>query len=252
MSLARLEEHRRLWSAKAVLPVVYRPWFELLLAQAPSGARVLEVGAGPGLLGAFARQRRPDLRWIGSDLHPAAWNTLAADAMRLPFRAGGVGLVLGLDVLHHLSRPGSFLAEAARVLSAGGRLILIEPWITPVSWPVYRFLHQEDCALRVDPWQPFAAEEKDSFQGNAAVPWRVVRDTSPEHWTRMGLRPPVIRPINGFAYLLSGGFRAGSLLPRSLARAVMALDRLALPLARWTGVRALLTWVKAESPDRRS
>jgi len=248
MSLARLQEHRRLWRAKPVLPVVYGPWFELLLAQLPSGARVLEVGAGPGLLGAFARERRPDLRWIGSDLHAATWNALAADAMRLPFRTGSVDVVLGLDVLHHLSRPGAFLAEAARVLSNGGRLNLVEPWVTLVSWPVYRFLHHEDCALRVDAWQPFAADLKDSFEGNAAVPWRIVRDTGADHWKRLGLAPPVVRPINAFAYLLSGGFRGGSLLPRSLARQVMGLDRLAAPLARWTGMRALLSWRKAAPP----
>jgi SAM-dependent methyltransferase len=246
MSLARLEEHRRLWEAKPVLPAVYGPWFELLLDTVPKGSRVLEVGAGPGHLRAFARRRRPDLRWAASDLHPAPWNSFAADAARLPLRDASIDAVLGIDVLHHLARPGAFLAEAARVLRDFGGLTLVEPWITPFSWPIYRFLHQEDCRLRVDPWQPFPAEAKDSFEGDAAVPWRMIRVTPAGRWASLGLRPPRVQPINAFAYLLSLGYRPSSLLPLPLARAVMAIDRLTKPLARWIGLRTMLSWTRVE------
>ena len=85
--------------------------------------------------------------------------------------------MVGLDVLHHLPDPAAFFCEAARVLAEGGRLSLVEPWITPLSWVVYRFFHQENCRLSVDPWQPFPAG-KDSFDGDAAVPWRIVGTTS--------------------------------------------------------------------------
>ncbi len=245
MSVARLEEHRRLWAAKPVLARVYQPWFEALLSPAAPGARVLEVGAGPGFLGLFARGNRPDLRWIASDLHPAAWNDLAADAARLPLCDGSIDAVVGLDVLHHLARPASFFAEAARVLVAGGCLALVEPWITAFSWPVYRFLHQEDCRLGVDPWNPFPRDGKDSFDGDAAVPWRMLHATPKERWRALGLEPPERRPINAFAYLLSLGFRPASLLLPSLAGALMMLDRAFAPVAWLTGLRAVLTWRKA-------
>ena len=38
---------------------------------------------------------------------------------------------------------------------------------------IYRFLHQEECRLGVDPWNPFPGPDKDSFDGDAAVPWDV-------------------------------------------------------------------------------
>ena len=109
LSRARLEEHRRLWAAKPVLARVYAPWFERLLAEAPRGARVVEVGAGPGTLRAFARERRPDLAWLATDLEPVPWNDVAADAGRLPVRSGIADAVLGLDVLHHLAGPRGLL-----------------------------------------------------------------------------------------------------------------------------------------------
>ncbi len=248
MSLERLLEHRRLWRSKPVLARVYEPWFSALLAAAPHGARVLEVGAGPGFLGDAARARRPDLHWIASDIHPAVWNTLAADAGRLPFAAGSLDVIVGLDVLHHLAGPADFLREAARVLRAQGRIALVEPWITPFSWLIYRFAHQEECRLSVDPWEPFPVGRKDSFDGDAAVPWRMARDTSVERWKELGLRPPRVGRLNAFAYLLSLGFRPASLLPASLAPVFAAIDRAARPFAPLIALRAVLIWQTTQVP----
>jgi SAM-dependent methyltransferase len=245
VSVERLLEHRRLWAAKPVLARVYQAWFDALLAEAPRGVRVLEVGAGPGLLGPQAREKRPDLRFFASDLHAAPWNALAADAGRLPLGDGTVGAVVGLDVLHHLPDPAAFFGEAARVLGAGGRLALVEPWITPFSWLVYRFLHQEDCRLSVDPWHPFPLERKDSFDGDAAVPWRLVRDTDAARWKALGFSPPRVRRVSALAYAATLGFRDRSLLPLPLAGAALAVDRAAAPLSPLIALRASLTWERA-------
>lgn len=242
MSAERLREHRRLWAGKPVLGRVYQPWFDALLSHAAAGARVLEVGAGPGFLGEAARRTRPDLRWVATDLHPAHWNTLAADAGRLPVRTAAVQAVVGLDVLHHFPDPGAFFAEAARVLAPGGRLALVEPWITPMSWLVYRFFHQEDCRVSADPWRPFPPGAKDSFDGNATVPWQLVRDTPPEGWRALGLSPPRVRRVNAFAYLLTLGFRPRSLLPETAAAHAMAVDAHTGWLAPLTALRAELCW----------
>lgn len=228
-----------------MLARVYEPWFAALTGAVPPGARVLEVGAGPGFLSEAARRRRPDLRWVASDLHLAPWNALAADAGRLPLASGSVDAVAGLDVLHHLAAPAGFFREAARVLRPGGRLSFVEPWITPLSWPIYRFLHQEDCRLDVDPWDPFPGGGKDSFDGDAAVPWRMARDTRDEGWRALGLLPPRVERLNAFAYLLSLGFRPATLLPPALAGPLVLLDRALRPLAPLTALRAFVSWERA-------
>ena len=245
MSLERLHEHRRLWSSKPVLARVYAPWFDALLAAAPHGARVLEVGAGPGFLEEGARGRRHDLRWFASDLHAAPWNDLAADAGRLPLAPASVDAVLGLDVLHHLADPAAFFRESARALRPGGRIALVEPWITPLSWVVYRFFHQEHCRLSVDAWRPFPGAGKDSFDGDAAVPWKIVRATQEAAWRELGLLAPRAVRLNAFGYLLSLGFRPASLLPASLTGPVAALDRATRWLAPLTALRAVIVWEKA-------
>jgi SAM-dependent methyltransferase len=247
MSRQRLDDHRRIWAAKPVLAGVYAPWFNALLAQAGPGARVLEIGAGPGFLAAHARGARPDLRWVASDVLPAPWNDLAADGSRLPFADGSFDAVVCLDLVHHLARPREFFAESARVLRPGGRLAAVEPWVTPLSYPIYRFLHEEGCDLAIDPWAPFAARggAKEAFEGNGALTWRVVRAGDAETWRALGLGPPRVRRLNAFGYLLSLGFREGSLLPAALAPLARRIDDVTRPLAPLTAMRALVVWPKA-------
>lgn len=244
MSHPRLEEHRRLWAQKPVLARIYGVWFDALLNEVPPGARVVEVGAGPGFLSEASRQRRGDLRWLATDLSDADWNDVVADAHRLPLRDGSVDAVLGLDVIHHLARPGEFLTQVARVLKPHGRLALLEPWVTPFSYPIYRWLHQEGCTLSVDPWQPFAGEggTKDAFEGDAAILWKMLRVVEPDGWARFHLGPPRLRILNAFAYLLSLGFRKASLLPPKSAGLFLRLDRWSEPLASLFGLRALAIW----------
>jgi SAM-dependent methyltransferase len=245
MSLERLREQRLIWEAKPALRAVYGAWFDRLLEGIPEGTRVLEVGAGPGFLAEAAHARRPDLRWISSDLLGTPWNDLAADAGRLPFATGSVGAVAGVDVLHHLPRPAEFFRETARVLGGRGELRLVEPWITPLGWVVYRFFHQEDCRLRVDGWDPFPGGGKDSFDGNAAIPWRLFRDTPAWEWRRLGFEPPRRRRLNAWPYLLSLGFRRRSLLPSSLVGTLLALDRCSGFLSPLLALRAFLAWETA-------
>jgi SAM-dependent methyltransferase len=243
VSLARLEDHRRLWNAKPALREVYAVWFEAVLDAIAGAADVLEIGAGPGFLTERARARDGVRRWVSADLVPVPWNDLAADAGRLPFPADTFDAIAAVDVVHHLPEPARFFREARRVLRPGGRIATIEPWVTPLSFPVYRWLHQEGCRPRLDPWRPFGdATGKDPFEGDAAVVWSMVRKTAAARWHELGFEPPRVAVLNGFAYLPTLGFRPGSLVPRPLLPALIGLDRWTAPLARWIGMRALAVW----------
>jgi SAM-dependent methyltransferase len=243
---ATIASHRARWAQKPVLARVYAVWFESVLGQIPHAERVLEIGAGPGFFSQYAQHARPDLRWLASDYLRVSGNDLVADALQLPVRDSSVGAVVGFDVLHHLVRPARFFAEAARVLQPGGRILLVEPWLSPLSYPLYRLFHHEGCRLRIDPWQPFAAQHshsKEAFEGDAAVAWKLIRVASVAQWDALGLCVPEVQTLNGFAYLATLGFYQPCLLPRgSSARTLIRLDRWLKPAARLLGVRARLTW----------
>lgn len=54
------------------------------------------------------------------------------DALALPVKSATADIVLLLDVLEHLETPDTAIAEAARCLKPGGRLILQIPFLYPI------------------------------------------------------------------------------------------------------------------------
>lgn len=245
MSRQVLDEHRRVWARKSVLAGIYGVWFDALLAALPASGRILELGAGPGFLAPHARRRDPRIRWLASDLIETPWNDLVADGLRLPVRTAALDAVAGLDLVHHLARPAAFFEEAARALRPGGRVVVVEPWVTPLSYPIYRWLHQEGCRLGLDPWDPFRTapgKVKDAFEGDAAVVFQLVRRTPKERWAALGFEPPRAQILNGFAYLLSLGFKDACLLPPALLPFFLGLDRRLGWAVRTLGLRALVVW----------
>ena len=233
----QLLRHRRVWEQKPILRRIYNDEFfaRLLATRKPNGISV-EVGAGPG----FFKQIAPDV--VSTDLIWCSWLDAVVDAQQLPFRTGSVSNVFGLDMLHHLARPMSFLGEVSRVLVPGGRLILVEPWITPFSYFIFRFLHQERCDLSETPWrdnQTSGTPAKMAFDGNQAIPYLLFgKNHQAETLAALpGLKLVTLDRFCLLAYLLSGGFKPINLLPEFLYPAVSKFERITSPL--WRSLAAL-------------
>ncbi|HJT96964.1 MAG TPA: class I SAM-dependent methyltransferase [Rhodanobacteraceae bacterium] len=70
------------------------------------------------------------------------------DAGRLPFADRSFDAVLLKDVLEHLGEPDAALAEIARVLRPGGRMILWIPFIYPIHDAPYDFQRLTEHGVR--------------------------------------------------------------------------------------------------------
>ena len=95
------------------------------------GARLLDVGAAYGF--AVDEARRVGWRAVGVEVSVAAAAAAGRHALgrvaltrgfELPFASGVFDAVTLWDVIEHLPSPHASIAEVARVLGAGGRLVL--------------------------------------------------------------------------------------------------------------------------------
>ena len=244
-TLERFSRHREAWNQNPALRTLYAEWYARIaraLPPASLGPRI-ELGSGPG----FAREFIPDLEL--TDVVTAPWHDCALTAEQLPIADGTVGALVLFDVLHHLPSPRRFFQEAARVLRPGGRVVLCEPLISPVSYPVYKFLHEEPVDLRVDPLAmdaPAAAgqagDDRDPFDSNQAIPTVLFgRRRASFERAFPSLAITAVERLAGLSYPASGGFSRGSLLPGPLWRALHALERrLPSALFRLIGFRLLV------------
>jgi SAM-dependent methyltransferase len=232
-TLARFEEHRRAWAANPALRALYGRWYGLVKEQLPAQGPWVEIGSGPG----FAREFIPEMEL--TDVVQAPWHDRQVDAGALPFAAGSVGGLVLFDVLHHLPAPARFFAEAERVLRGGGKLVLCEPYLSPLSYPIYRFFHEERLEMGADPLAEGAPG--DPFDANQAIPTLLLERGFEELARRFpALRLCSFRRLAGPAYPASGGFSRRPLLPAPLWRALLALeDRLPPAAFRLIGFRLL-------------
>jgi len=136
---------------------VLAPW---VLEDRDLGDRVLEVGAGPGLVTDVLRRLAPWVVAVELDGELAAAlgrrmaggnvEVVTADASALPFRTGRFSAVACFTMLHHVPSllvQDRMLAELRRVLRRGGVLVGTDGTDTPAR----RELHAGDVFLPVPP-----------------------------------------------------------------------------------------------------
>jgi SAM-dependent methyltransferase len=147
-----------------------------IAANSPDGARLLEVGCGPGRL-SILLARRYGLDVTGLDLDPAMIERARANAERsgngggrrpsflvgdvssLAFPDGSFDVVVSTLSLHHWADPTAGLTEIGRVLSSGGRALVWDFRGGPVPLhgrlpdPVERAHGSSLRVVRAAPWR---------------------------------------------------------------------------------------------------
>ncbi len=108
---------------------------ELIYANTGPSSRVLDAGAGAGLLFKYELKGRV-AEIVGVDLDPRVETNpqldrgVCSDMGSIPVSDGYFDLVISRAVLEHISDPDSFLREINRVLKPGGMFL----FLTPNKW----------------------------------------------------------------------------------------------------------------------
>jgi len=204
---ATTELRKHIIDSKPFLKAIYDEWYGVLAEELPEvEGPVLELGSGAGYCERFI----PGL--ITSEVFYCRGMRLVADAQRMPFPEASLSAIVFTDVLHHMPDVRRFFEEASRCLRRGGKILMIEPWVSAWSRFVYTRFHHE-------PFRPEATDWSFPSTGplsgaNGAIPWIVfVRDRNRFETEFPQLVIDEIRPIMPFRYLVSGGVGLRSLMP---------------------------------------
>jgi SAM-dependent methyltransferase len=206
--------------SKPFLKAIYDEWYAMLASELPSvEGEVLELGSGGG----YGARAIPGL--ITSEIFPCSGIQIVVDAQRMPFAGRSMRAIIMTNVMHHMPDLRRFLREASRCLCQGGKILMIEPWVTPWSRFVYTYFHSE-------PFHPEAPHWSFSSPGplsgaNSAMPWIVfARDRSKFESEFPEFSIEKICPFLPFRYFVCGGVGMRSLMPGFTHSAWARLERM--------------------------
>ena len=220
-----LKRHREVWRNKPVLREIYHNYYTMIKNVCTEG-NTLEIGGGSGNF----KEYFPNA--ISSDIVALPWLDIISDAQNLPFRNESVANIVMIDVLHHLEDLTAFFNEAERILKPKGRLILLEPAITPVSWIFLHLFHPEPINLRQNPFEKclHAHPVREPFDANQAIPTLLFYRYRSRFF--MGFPSFKLVELNYhdlLVYPLSGGFRSWCFIPNFLLRHLLWVEQRLLP-----------------------
>jgi SAM-dependent methyltransferase len=242
--VATLREQEQAWEERPLVRRLYREWYRALVERLSGVDGIsVELGSGIGRLREVA-----GTRVVLTDVEQTPWSDKAVDALHLPYADGSLANIVMLDVFHHLADPALFLDEVERTLASGGRLVMIEPYCSPVSTPLYRGFHQERTDTSADPFAPDPEIAEAAFDSNQALPTLVFfRRLSELHPRWSKLRVIERKRFAFLLYPLSGGFTRRPLLPTPLYPVARLIERALSPLAPLLAFRCLVVLEKARS-----
>ena len=234
-----LEERRRAWESKEIIRKLYGKWYGRIKEVLKPG-RTIELGGGSGNLKEFLPHA------ITSDIVFAPWLDAVVDAQALPFKEESLDNIVLFDVLHHLAAPVLFFRELERVLRPGGRAVMMEPYVSWLSFPVYRFLHAEGMTWDTNPFRGEQGGGKEPFQGNQAVPTLIFERYREKYEQSFpGLRIALMEKTDILVYPLSGGFHQPSLCPAFLWETLTRVETVLKPFMSKLAFRLLVVLEKA-------
>lgn len=241
MSTNQLDANLEVWNRKKLIRDIYASWYRKIESAMVPG-RTLEIGGG------FGNFKSRNHNTISTDIQRFGNLDCVADGQMLPFQTGSFSTIVLIDVIHHIASPTLFFKEAARVLIPGGRLCMIEPWVSPASWAIYRFLHQEAMVFTKDIekssiWQ----DDKDPFEGNLAMTNNLFPLNRNHHkGYQLWFHLRRIERFSFVAYPLSGGLSKPALYPTVLLPLLHSIEKLLGPLAALLAFRAFIVLQKNE------
>lgn len=221
-----LENRQRLQNNRNLM-LWYQELYREVFRTVPDIAqkRVLEIGSGASPLKNFL----PNV--ITSDVLKLEHLDIVFDChdiaefSEIPDHS--INVITLTNVLHHLRDPLGFLRSATRKLARGGEIIIVEPYFSMISYPLFKFLHHEPVDFGIS--RPILDKVDGPLSSsNQAMPYMIfftrpnwlqeLADCFELDQTRFGF-------FTSLAYMVTGGISRVFKIPYCVYRPYLVLDR---------------------------
>jgi len=233
-----VNQKQKLFLKKTALQIIYESFYQKIHENCNERGKTLEIGSASG------KSKNSFKNIILSDVLFTHHSDTVCDAHFLPFQNKSFSNIIAIDTFHHLQNPLIFLREASRILTNGGRIVLIEPLVTPISQMIYKFIHHEDCSIDMDPFQisEFDQNRNPLIDGNNGLPTAFfLKRKNSFHKKFSELKIVKFQRLSLLVYPLTGGYKNWSLIPALLVRSLLKVEDLLMPLlGRFMALRMLL------------
>ncbi|MCL5090592.1 MAG: class I SAM-dependent methyltransferase [Patescibacteria group bacterium] len=203
-----------------------RQWYEEIYSftkkNLKKGTVNVEIGSGSSFLYKHIKGL------IKSNVVDIPGNDLTFDACKkFPFKKNSIDNLILISVFHHLPKPELFLKEATRTLKKGGRIIISDPYISFLSYPLWKYLHPEGCDLSQVGFNSESNPLLDANSGSATLMFYKNRNIIEKKFPSLKIKKVIPHTI--FHYWIAGGYNLPQLLPDKGIGLIHILEKIFSP-----------------------
>ena len=202
----------------------------------------MEIGSGYGMSEDFIDSENIYRTEFMSDVPAGVHGGI--DASNLLFDDHSFASTFAVDAIHHI--PDSLMAikELLRVTKKGGKVILVEPYVSILSYPIYKMFHKEKTSMKLDisKYKSWVSEVPED--GNQGVMQNILKviaiDNQQVEFHK--LKVVYFSPLSFFA---TGGLSRPIPLPMAFIRAIISFEKyIPLAILRVTASRLIVIFEK--------
>ncbi|MBI4653457.1 MAG: class I SAM-dependent methyltransferase [Nitrospirae bacterium] len=218
---------RKIIDVKPILQSMYKSFYSEIERFIPEDGLNVEFGTGHGYTKTYFKNLTQTDRLLTPNI------ALCHDAHDLPYKDNTLDTILLLGVLHHMSDPQKFFNESKRVLKKGGKILMVEPYISLFSYPVYKLTHPHE---KVDLHSITHNSKKyHLLEANLGIPTIFFKKEKEFEKSHPGLRIIYKSYHTIFLFFLSGGYSYPNFLPKFLLPLLLWIEGILGPLGKWLG-----------------
>ena len=214
-------------NSKPILQLLWRGWYKEIEPFISKDGLNIEVGAGGGYASTYFKNL------IQTDVVKTPHINMCCDASAFPFKDSVLDTIVMIAVLHHFKNIDEFFNEARRVLKKGGRILMVEPYVSYLSYPVWKLFHYEGCNLKS---LSIDSNEHARIDANIAIPtilFKKKRKQFEKNYADLKIIHENYHTV--FHFFVSGGYTYPSLIPKFLLPNLVKIEKTLQPLGKWLG-----------------